>query len=246
MIEGKSVLAIIPARGGSKGLPGKNIKLLCGKPLLAWSLEQAFKSKYLDTVFVSTDSEEIANIAKQYGGDIPFLRPPEIAADNSPTSDAIIHALENFERIEKYYDYVVLLEPTSPLRKPADIDTAIQLLVKNEDADTLVSLGEIHMEHPMIVKKIDESGRVVPYVENVKKIHQRQQADKAYFPYGVIYISKVSEFKKNLTFYTQRTIPYFIERWQNFEVDDEIDFAVIETIMAMKTEVINGRSVVAV
>lgn len=240
MIDGKSVLAIIPARGGSKGLPGKNIKSLCGKPLLVWSLEQALKSKYLDTIFVSTDSKEIANIAKQYGAEIPFLRPPELAADNSPTSDAIIHTLESFERTGKFYDYLVLLEPTSPLRKPEDIDVAIKSLVKNQDADTLVSLGEIHMEHPMIVKKIDESGRVVPYVENVKKIHQRQQADKAYFPYGVIYISKVSEFKKNLTFYTQRTIPYFIERWQNFEVDDEIDFAVIETIMAMKTEVING------
>ena len=167
-------------------MPGKNIKPLCGKPLIAWSLEQAFKSKYLDKTFVSTDSEEIANIAKQCGADIPFLRPPELAADDSPTSDAIIHALENFERMGKYYDYVVLLEPTSPLRKLTDIDLAIQLVVKNEDVDTLISLGEVHMEHPMIVKKTDDNGFVVPYI------------------------------------------------------DDEIDFIVIEKIMAMKMEVING------
>lgn len=96
------------------------------------------------------------------------------------------------------------------------------------------------MEHPMIVKKIDKKGFVVPYISNIAKIHQRQQADKAYFPYGVIYISKVSEFKKNRTFYTKRTVPYSIERWQNYEIDDQLDFMIIEQIMKIKMEEING------
>lgn len=240
MINGKTVLAFIPARGGSKGLPGKNIKELCGKPLIAWSIEQAFKSKYVDKVFVSTDSEEIANIAKESGANVPFLRPVELATDDSPTSDAIIHALEQLSLQGESYDYVALLEPTSPLRKPNDIDDAINLIVQNTGADCLVSVGEVHMEHPIIVKKIDEKGFVTPYMSNITKIHQRQQADEAYFPYGVVYISKVSEFKKKQTFYTEKTIPYFIERWQNYEIDDQLDFYIVEQIMRIKMEGING------
>jgi CMP-N-acetylneuraminic acid synthetase len=240
MIDEKSVLAIIPARGGSKGLPGKNIKDLCGKPLIAWSVEQALKSKYIDNVFVSTDSEEIANIAKEYGANVPFLRPAELARDDSPTSDTILHVVEQLGLMGKYYDYVALLEPTSSLRKSDDIDGAISVIVENVHVDSLVSVGEVHMEHPMIVKKIDKKGFVSPYISNIEKIHQRQQADKAYFPYGVIYISKVSRFIKSQTFYTEKTIPYFIERWQNYEIDDEFDFIVIEKIMQMKMEDING------
>ncbi len=241
MINGKSVLAIIPARGGSKGLPGKNVRRLCGKPLLIWSLEQAMNSTYLDTVFVSTDSNEISNIAESYGAEIPFLRPSELAMDCSPTSDVIIHVLTTFEQQGKKYDYVVLLEPTSPLRKDRDIDDALELLMEHSDrADCVVSVGELHMEHPMIVKKINAKGRLTPYIETTEKIYQRQQVDKAYFPYGVIYISSVSAFKRNLTFYTQETIPYLIERWQNFEVDDEIDFMIIEKIMMRMMIAVNN------
>lgn len=240
MIDGKSILAIIPARGGSKGLPGKNIKELCGKPLLVWSIEQALKSEHIDNIVVSTDSEKIAKIAKKAGANVPFLRPAKLAANDSPTSDAILHVLEQLGIMGKCYDYVALLEPTSPLRKPNDIDDAISMIIQNTDADCLVSVGEVHMEHPMIVKKISEKGFVAPYISNIATIHQRQQADEAYFPYGVIYISKIPEFKKKQAFYTKKTIPYFIERWQNYEIDDELDFMIIEQIMKKKMEEING------
>jgi len=240
MINGKSVLAIIPARGGSKGLPGKNIKELCGKPLIAWTIDQALKSKYVDKVVVSTDSEKIAKIAKESGANVPFLRPAELARDDSPTSDTILHVLKQLNMMGQSYDYVALLEPTSPLRKSNDIDDAINLIMKNANTDSLVSVGEVHMEHPIIVKRVNEDGLVIPYIPNVAKIHQRQQADKAYFPYGVIYISKVVKFIEKQTFYTEKTIPYFIDRWQNYEIDDEIDFIIIETIMTMKMEVIRG------
>ena len=240
MINGKSVLAIIPARGGSKGLPGKNIKELCGKPLIAWSIGQALKSKYIDSVVVSTDSGEIAKIAEESGANVPFLRPAELAVDDSPTADTILHLLEQLSLSGESYDYVALLEPTSPLRKPNDIDDAIDLIIQNAGADCLVSVGEVHMEHPMIVKKIDAKGFVVPYISNIAKIHQRQQADKAYFPYGVVYISKVPSFKENQTFYSDNTIPFVIERWQNYEIDDELDFMIIEQIMRLKMEVVNG------
>ncbi len=240
MIEGKKILAIIPARGGSKGLPGKNIKPLLGKPLLVWTLEQAKKSRYLDRVFLSTDSAEIAEVGKMNGADVPFFRPAELATDNSPTSGAILHAIDNFEQRGETYDYVVLLEPTSPLRKTDDIDNAISALINASDMDSLVSVGEVHMEHPMIIKRVDDRGLVVPYITGLESIYQRQQADTAYFPYGVIYMVTVPSYREKLTFYTDRTIPYYIERWQNYEIDDEVDFEIISILMKMKGDVIYG------
>jgi CMP-N-acetylneuraminic acid synthetase len=240
MIQGRAILAIIPARGGSKGLPKKNIRLMCGKPLISWTIEQANASRYLDTIFVSTDSEEIATIARQYGAVIPFMRPAELARDDSPTADAVVHAIHRFSQEGRQFDYIVLLEPTSPLRKPADIDNAIELIIDTPDADCLVSVGEVHMEHPLIVKRIQGNGFLTPYMPDTRQIHQRQQADQAYFPYGVVYISKVPAFLKNRTFYSERTVPYLIDRWQNYEIDDEIDFLIIEQLANLKLQGIYG------
>jgi len=240
MIQGRLILGLIPARGGSKGLPKKNIRLMGGKPLIAWTIEQAKASRYLDTVLVSTDSEEIAAVARQAGAVIPFMRPAELAQDDSPTADAVVHAIEQFAQEGKRFDYIVLLEPTSPLRKPADIDKAIELIIARPEADCLVSVGEVHMEHPLIVKRIQENGFLTPYMPDTRKIHRRQQADPAYFPYGVVYISKVPEFLKNRTFYSEKTVPYLIERWQNYEIDDEIDFLIVEQLANLKLQVIYG------
>jgi CMP-N-acetylneuraminic acid synthetase len=239
MLNGKKFIGIIPARAGSKGFPGKNIKNLSGKPLVVWSIEQALKSKYLDRVFVSTDGNDIADIAKNAGINIPFLRPAEIANDTSPTSEAVLHTLDVFEQSGEVFDYIVLLEPTSPLRKKNDIDDAIERIVQHSDAECLVSVGEVHMEHPQIVKTII-GGYVSPYLNKDINIYQRQQADKVYFPYGVIYISMVSAFKATRTFYTSKTIPYPIERWQNYEIDDGIDFMIVETILQKYKEQIYG------
>lgn len=229
------ILAIIPARGGSKGLPGKNIKPLLGKPLIAWTIEQARKSRYVDKLVVSTDDKKIAEISKSYGAEVPFLRPKALAEDSSPTSDAIMHAVDWFEKRGETFDILVLLEPTSPLRKDDDIDNAIKAFVNNyENADALVSLGEVQLEKPHIVKKI-ENGYLVPFVKSDIKFHQRQQLPKAYFPYGVIYIVKTESFKKTRTFYQKKTIPYFIERWQNYEIDDLHDFICHEAILKYKT-----------
>jgi CMP-N-acetylneuraminic acid synthetase len=123
------IIAIIPARGGSKGLPRKNIKLLLGKPLVAWTIEQAKNSKYVNKVVVSTEDKEIAEISRGYGAEVPFLRPKELARDDSPTIDAILHALNWFEESGEYFDIVVLLEPTSPLRDVEDKDKCVEILV---------------------------------------------------------------------------------------------------------------------
>jgi CMP-N,N'-diacetyllegionaminic acid synthase len=138
MYNDKRILAIIPARGGSKGLPGKNIKLWNRKPLLAWTILQAQKSELIDEILVSTEDSEIAEIAMNYGSPPPFLRPAELAQDSSPISDAIIDALEKFEKLSKTFDFVALLEPTSPLRAEEDLTGAIMKLIDNNKADSLV------------------------------------------------------------------------------------------------------------
>ena len=233
MYKGKTIIGFIPARGGSKGLPRKNIKPLLGKPLIAWTIEQALASKYLDRVVVSTDDKEITEISKKYGAEVPFMRPKELATDNSTTSDVILHVLNWFENAEQKFDYLALLEPTSPLREKNDVDNGIMKLINNENkADSLVSVGEIALEHPFISKKISDKGYVKPFYE-VSKTHitRRQDIPKAYFPYGVLYLSKVSTIKKYKTFYQKKTMPMLIKRWQNYEIDDIWDFVCIEAIL---------------
>ena len=129
MIDGRGVIAIIPARGGSKGLPGKNVRPICGKPLIAWTIEKALRSRHLDTVMVSTDSPEIAEIAERYGAEVPFLRPDNLATDTASSYDVIDHALCHYRDIESSeFTYTALLEPTSPLREDDDIDRMIERL----------------------------------------------------------------------------------------------------------------------
>lgn len=234
MYKNKKVLAIIPARGGSKGLPQKNIKSLCGKPLIGWTIEQAKASKYIDNIFVTTDCQKIAEVSEFFGISVPFLRPAELARDATSTIDVVEHVVNYFLSEKNEYDYILLLEPTSPLRKQDDIDLAIELAVNNESADGVISVGEVHMEHPMIVKKINNEGKITPYINNTKKLTQRQQADQAYFPYGVLYLIKTDVLIREKAFYTNNIIPYFIERWQNYEVDDIYDFITIEAILNIK------------
>jgi CMP-N-acetylneuraminic acid synthetase len=238
MYKGKKILAIIPARGGSKGLPGKNIRLLIGMPLIAWTIHQAKQSKLLDCVFVSTDSRKIAQVARRYGACAPFLRPRHLAADASPVIKTILHVLDALEKKGVYYDYVALLESTSPLRKESDIDAAIKKLIdEGSRADSLVSVGEIALEHPAYAKKISADGFVHSYFENVSSYAQRQQVPPAFFPYGVIYLSSVIALRKFQVVYGGRIIPFLIDRWQNYEINDLCDFHCIESVIRHKKEI---------
>jgi CMP-N-acetylneuraminic acid synthetase len=227
----KKILALIPARGGSKGMPGKNVVDVGGLPLIAHSIKSAKKSKLVDKIVVSTDSEEIAKIAKKYGAEVPFLRPKKIAGDRAPTIHAVLHALDWLENHGEKFDAVALLEPTSPLRKNDDVDNAIKLLLKNYNkTDAVVSVGEIYLEHPSVMKVIEKK-YLKPFLPSDKKIHQRQQLSKVYFPYGVIYLCKTSTLRKQKTFYPKRIMPYRVERWQNYEVDDKFDLLCVEAIL---------------
>lgn len=236
MYKGLKILAIITARGGSKGLPGKNIKEMNGKPLLAWTIEQAKTSKYLDEIFVSTDSEDIAEVSNNYGVDVQELRPKYLATDDASSIDVIEYTIELLRKKGKCFDYLILLEPTSPLRKWDDIDNMIQIAGENNECDGVISVGKVHTEHPMILKKISSQGRIIPYHNDLHMAYQRQQHDAAYFPYGVGYLIKVSKLIETHTIYTDNIIPYYIDRWQNYEVDDIYDFICIEAIMKARGE----------
>jgi len=234
MYRHNKILAIITARGGSKGLLKKNIMPLDEKPLLGWTIEQAQHCEYIDQIIVSTDCPEIAGVSEKFGVKVPFMRPAALATDTATSMDVVEHVLNTLESAGESFDYLILLEPTSPLRKKDDLANAIKQLIDDGSADGIISMGEVHMEHPMIVKKISDKNRICSYIEDVKKITQRQQADKAYFPYGVIYMVKTSVFRAKKLFYTDNSIPYLIERWQNYEIDDIWDFVCIEAILTKK------------
>ncbi len=228
-IQNLRILGFIPARGGSKGVYKKNIRLVNGKPMIAYSIEDALGSRYIDSVVVSTDNAEIADVSRRYGA-VVVPRPKKYSGDKSPTYDAIFHAIDWFKQKNEHFDIIIVIEPTSPLRKKSDLDDAISLFIKNvSTADSLVSIGEIHLENPYLAKKI-EQGYVKPLIRSNKTFTQRQQLPHVYFPYGVIYISKIESLKKYKTFYQKRTIPFFIERWQNYEVDDFYDYLCVDRI----------------
>jgi CMP-N,N'-diacetyllegionaminic acid synthase len=231
MINGKNVIAIIPARSGSKGLPGKNTKELYGQPLIAWTIQRALQSKYIDQLVVSTDSQEIADIARAYGAEAPFLRPAEFASDEATSFSAVNHCLEFFRsKHNKEFFYILLLEPTSPLRKISDVDAVIDQLDKFSDHfDSIITVGE-SKEHPSITKKIIE-GQLVDFCEDMPMVYRRQDNPPAFFPFGVAYVCKTKQLQLEKTFYTNKTTAFVIERWQQFEIDDIYDFICIEAIL---------------
>jgi CMP-N,N'-diacetyllegionaminic acid synthase len=230
MIGKSRVLAIIPARGGSKGLPGKNIRPMCGKPLLGWTVEKALKSRCVDEVMVSTDSEEIAEVARQHGATVPILRPAELATDTASSYDVIRHAVAYQESVGHVFDYIVLLEPTSPLREDDDIDRMLERLDAHaEEFDSIVSVGEVS-HHPSIMKRVD-GARIQPFYSGLGQTTRRQDNEPAYFPFGVAYIAKTATLLEENTFYSRRCMPFVIKRYQNYEIDDLHDFLCVESIM---------------
>ena len=215
-------------------MPGKNIKEINGRPLIAWTISHIQKSEYLDRAFISTDSPEIAAVCEEYGISVPKLRPEALAQDASSSVDVLIYTVELLEKQGEMFDYILLLEPTSPLRKDSDIDNMIELAVDHPAADGVISVGRVHLEHPSIVKKQGSDGYIVPYTELGKSFYQRQMEDAAYFPYGVGYLLRADRFRATKAIYMEKMLPYFIERWQNYEVDDIYDFRCIEAVMRME------------
>lgn len=232
MYKGKKILGIVPARGGSKGLPGKNIRPLLGKPLIGWSIEQAKASALIDEIYVSTDSQEIADVCEQFGIKVPELRPAELAIDTASSSAFIVYTIKLMESRDKHFDYIALIEPTSPLRDVEDIDNAIKELV-DKGEECIVGVCESEASNPAFLIKKNADGTIVPY-EGGFKTKRRQELQTVYFFEGSIYVSTVDAYLRTNAFYHEHTLPYIVPKWKSFEIDDIIDFNIIETIMKMK------------
>lgn len=225
------MLAIIPARGGSKGLPGKNIKLLNGKPLISYTIEAALKAKEIDKVIVTTDSIEIADVAKKYGADIPFIRPKYLAEDNSSAVDVYLHAAEYI--MNNYgcdlQNFVVLL-PTAPLRDESEIDNAIRMW-KAKNATTLISMVEAEIPASWYYR-MNEDGLIKNAGFDEKKaIKNRQANDKYYIPNGAIYILDYDLLREKRTYYTKDTLGYIMPRKKSVDIDSIDDFEYVEYLM---------------
>ena len=232
MINGKSVLAIIPARGGSKGLPRKNILSLSDKPLIVWSIEAARESKYIDKCIVSTDDDKISNIVKKFGGEIPFKRPAHLATDESTTFDVLEHGINFFKNQSVEFDYLVLLEPTSPLRDSNDIDEAIMILhEKRNIADSIVGVSKVEATHPAFDVSINKAGLIRPYMGESFKVFRRQEIEELFFFEGSIYVSDIEVLLKEKGFYHDRTLPFVVPRWKSLEIDEIIDLLTAETVL---------------
>ena len=217
MYQNKTFLAIIPARGGSKRLPRKNVEDLCGKPLIAWSIEAGLKSKYIDKVVVSSDDEEILNTASKFRIDT-IKRPDRLANDTATSFDAIKHVLS----ISKNYDYVVLLQPTSPLRNNTHIDTAIKLL-EQKNADAIISVCE--MDHsPLWSNTLQEDGALDTFLRDNVSDKRSQELEKYYRVNGAIYICKLDKLLKEESFFLKENIyAYIMNRASSVDIDEQID-----------------------
>jgi CMP-N-acetylneuraminic acid synthetase len=229
------ILGLIPARGGSKGVPGKNIRDLAGKPVIAYSIESALEMKDLFyRILVSTDDTEIAGISKEYGAEVPFLRPSELADDLAPMKGVIKHAIEFIEKQDNVVlDYVCLLQAADPLRKPEDIKNAIELALNNE-CDSVISVVQVYATHPIIMKKI-ENGYLESFCIEEKEGTRRQDyKPDAYMRNGAVYVIKRNTVIEKDSIWGEKIIPYIMPEERSLGIDSETDFKVIEQIVIEK------------
>jgi len=223
MYKSKRIVAIIPARGGSKGIPNKNIIEVGGKPLIAYTIETALQSNYVDDVFVTTDSRKIAEISKEWGASVPFMRPSELATDESKTIDAVIHTLEN---LSEDYDYVVILQPTQPLRTAIKLDRAIELLI-NSLEDSLVSVSKVK-QHPILMRTIDGKGILQSLLRQNSTV-RRQDFQDVYIVDGSIYINAISTLNNETSL--NDNILAFISDSEVIDIDEFEDLERLEELI---------------
>ena len=217
-------IAVIPARGGSKGVPRKNILELAGIPLLAYSILAAQNSSYIERVIVTTDDDEISAVAKQYDAEV-IIRPPELSGDIIMPDASIVHVIESLAEDNYHPDCVVFLQPTSPIRFKDDIDNAMEIFINNE-VDTVFSGVDIH---PFFWKKYEEN--FLPVNFNPKERKRRQEFDPEIIENGSIYVSKVSNYIKYKDRFGEKVMTYIMANHTLFEIDEQNDFSLVESLM---------------
>jgi len=233
MKKNPSVLGLITARGGSKGVPKKNIKMVGGKPLIVWTIEAALKSHLVNRVLLSTDDKKIAKIGKDNNAEVPFLRPPDLAQDNSPHIDVLLNAIDWLIKNEGWQpEYVLLLQPTSPLRTFQDINEIISLGI-SENADSVVSICKSQI-HPYKMKKINQKGMIIDYVKKPEGYLPRQKLPEVFFENGALYLIKTDVLYQQRTLFPKNTIPYFMTEKNSLDIDTEWDMMLADFILSYK------------
>jgi len=224
------VLGLIPARGGSKGIPRKNIAMMAGKPLIAWTIEAARSSRSITRVVVTTDDVHIAATARAWGAEVPFIRPAKLARDNTPGMLPVMHAIRWMDKHENYHpSFVMVLQPTSPLRASEDIDGAFDVAKKNH-ADAVVSVSSVR-QHPFLMKAMDARGRLHPFIESARDCATRQKLPKVFALNGAIYLARRTVLVTKETFYTNKTFGYVMAQEKSIDVDTKFDFRVAESLL---------------
>jgi len=231
-METSKVLAVIPARGGSKGVPRKNIRMVGGKPLIAYTIESALAvRKRLHRLIVSTDDVEIASIARDYGAEVPFMRPPDLGGDKIPMVPVLQHAVKLIEEMDGVtLDWVLLLQPTCPFRSPEDIQAAMDLAAQG-GCDSVISVVQVLAHHPILMKKI-ENNRLVPFViEEVEGTRRQDYNPPAYMRNGCIYLTNRDNLLKNNSIWGRVIRPYVMPEDRSVNVDSELDMKLVEFML---------------
>jgi CMP-N,N'-diacetyllegionaminic acid synthase len=233
----EKILALIPARGGSKGVPHKNIRPVAGKPLLAYSIEAALAAReMLYRVVVSTDDEQIADTARQLGAEAPFLRPADLASDKSPMVPVVRHAVQFIEQQDSaHLDWVLLLQPTALFRTAEDIRTAVDLAWQG-GCDSVISVVQVFSTHPILMKKIEE-GRLLPYCIEEKEGTRRQDYQPpAFMRNGAIYLVKRDVVVEKGSMWGDVIHPYVMPEERSVNIDSEMDLRVAEMMLAERKQ----------
>ena len=224
MYKNKSILGVIAARGGSKGVPGKNIRPAAGKPLIAWVLEAASASSFLDRLILSSDDPAIIETAERYGCEVPFIRPSELAGDTSSVNDVILHAMDQLPG----YDYIMLIQLTSPLTVTEDLDGCIQKIVAGR-GKSLITVTEPD-KSPYWMFREEKADQLSPFMGWGYFHCRRQDLPKVLIPTGAVFIAEADWFRENKSFYSPETMGFEIPKERSLDIDTEMDLRLFEVM----------------
>jgi CMP-N,N'-diacetyllegionaminic acid synthase len=234
MINGKKVLAFIPARGGSKGIKNKNIRVVSGKPLVSYTIAAALNSSFVDYVLVSTDSKKIASISKTFGAQVPFLRPQELSSDHSKTVDGVVFTIQKLRESDLNFDYLLLLQPTSPLRDERDIDNAIKLFVDSNET-SLLSVSE-YSGNPFLLRSFPEADKpLLQKAISQNSTIRRQDLPRFFKVNGAIYINKIADISLDTSF-NDNQIGYVMDPDHSTDIDDWSDLLRVRALLKRRSK----------
>ena len=227
----KKVLAIIPARAGSKGVKNKNIKSLNGKPLILYTIEEAKKSDQIDKIVVSTDSIQIADLSKKNGVEVPFIRPDKLSTDSSLTYDVVKHCIEYYKNSGEHFDIILLLQPTTPFRTVETINKSINILKNTSIYTSVVSVVDVEGNHPLRMKKI-EGDYLTNYTDQgFENMNPRNELPKVYIRSGAIYAILTKNFYEEQSLVSNLCAPIILDKIETINIDSPLDFEFCEFIL---------------